>query len=61
MDHVIDQPHVPVDEIVPGAGFLPQAAVEQLAVDLAQGHGRASSHPRGASVAIRVRMGHVVV
>ena len=39
LDHVVDKPHITIDEIVPGAGLLPQAAVNQLAVNISQGHG----------------------
>jgi hypothetical protein len=31
---MIDQPHVAVDEVVPGPGFFPQTAVYELAVDI---------------------------
>jgi hypothetical protein len=51
VDYVVDQPHVTVDEVIPGPGFLPAAAVKKLSVDLAQRHVRASSCPRGAIVA----------
>ena len=51
VDHVVDQPHVAIDEVVPGAGFLPQTTVDQLTVDVAQGHGRASSPRKRTRVA----------
>ncbi len=38
LDHVVDQSHVPIDEVLPGTRFLPQAAINQLAVNVAQGH-----------------------
>ncbi len=47
MDHVIDEAHVAIDEIIPGPGFLPQTAVDKLTVDIPQGHGRASSREEG--------------
>jgi hypothetical protein len=41
-DDVIDQAHVPIDEVVPGPRLVPQAAVDQMAVDVAQRHGQDS-------------------
>lgn len=47
VDHVVDQAHVPVDEVVPGTRLVAEAAIEQLAVDVAEGHGRSSSPGKG--------------
>ena len=47
VDHVVDQAHVAVDEIIPGFGLVGQATVEQLAIDLAERHGRTSSSRLG--------------
>ncbi len=44
MNDVVNQAHVTINEIVPGPGFLPQATVEKLSINVAQGHWRASSH-----------------
>jgi hypothetical protein len=43
MNHMVNEPEITVHEVIPGAGILPQAAVDQLTVDLAEGHGRSSS------------------
>jgi len=40
---MVDQAHVTIDEIVPGAGLFPQAAINELAVNITQGHGVAPS------------------
>ena len=48
LDHVVDQSHVAIDEVVPGAGLLPQAAIDELAVNVAQGHDVASSQTKKA-------------
>src|SRR5262249_54056966 len=35
--------HVAIDEVVPGPGFFSQTSVDELTVNIPQGHGRASS------------------
>jgi hypothetical protein len=57
MDH---QTHEAVDEIFPSPGLLPEAAVEQIAVDFGQCHGNGAfrayvtrtrfAHPRCGSL-----------
>ena len=46
LNHVVDQAHVAVNEVVPCAGLFRQAAIDELAVNVAQGHGGASSRRR---------------
>ena len=46
LDDMVDQTHVPIDEVVPGAGLLPQAAVDEITIDVTQRHGAASSRRR---------------
>ena len=50
LDHVVDQAHVPVDKVVPRPGLLPEAAIDELAVNVAQRHGGASSQAKYAQV-----------
>src|SRR5208337_1223586 len=42
LDHVVDQSHVTVHEVVPGTRLAPQTPVDQFAIKLAQRHGDAS-------------------
>src|SRR5207248_6837997 len=46
LDRVVDQAHVAIDEVIPGAGLLPQATIDEVAVNVAQGHSAASSRRR---------------
>jgi len=38
MNHVVDQPHVPVDKVGPGPWLVAETPVDQIAVDLVKGH-----------------------
>src|SRR5208337_3670862 len=42
LDHMVDQSHVAVHEVVPGTRLAPQTSVDQFAINLAQRHGDAS-------------------
>ena len=50
LDHVVDQAQIAIDEIVPGPGFLPKTPVDELTINVAQGHGDASSRERALEV-----------
>ena len=48
LDDVVDQPHIPIDELDPGTRFTFQAAVEELTIVVAEGHVRISRWIVGA-------------
>jgi hypothetical protein len=43
VDDVVDHSQVAVDEVIPGTGLLPQTPVDKFPINVAQGHGDASS------------------
>jgi hypothetical protein len=43
---MINQAHVTIDELDPGPGFVLQAAIEKLAVEVAEGHVQTSQERR---------------
>ena len=46
LDDVVDQAQIAIDEVVPGTGLLPQTPVDEFTINVAQGHGDASSQGR---------------
>jgi hypothetical protein len=46
VDDMIDQAQIAVDEVIPGAGFLPETPVDEFTINVAQRHGAASSQGR---------------